>query len=448
VAVSTSSPWVSRGVYSLFNRVGIVFFGFLNVFFMVRLMPPAEIGIWALFISVTSILDLLRNGFIRNPLIAHYVTASSDHERGLVVSSSLVLHAILVLFVCLFLWLGAVPLTRFWNAPELDILFYIYIVRSILLIPSFHFEYLQQCAIDFRAIFVTNIIRMAPLGIYTMALFFLNIRPTLAELAWVQVYSAAVSVFVGYYFSRKQQWYYPVLDKSMILKLFHIGKFTMGTTISSMVIKSTDSWMIGRLISTVGVALYNPAVRISNLVEVPTLAIANLVFPQVGRKMKEHGKEGVQDVYIKSVSLILAVTIPMVLPLFFLAEFIVLILFGKEYLEAAPILRVTVFFMLIIPFNRQFGTVMDALKKPQLNFYLLVMMGVLNIVFNYFLIQAYGPIGAAYGTLLSYCIIFVLNQWILYKHFHINTLKVFGSILEWYKTGWDFFRLKIAGEPR
>jgi lipopolysaccharide exporter len=88
---------------------------------------------------------------------------------------------------------------------------------------------------------------------------------------------------------------------------------------------------------------------------------------------------------------------------------------------------------------------MDALKKPKLNFYLLLMMAVLNVGFNYAFISSYGPIGAAYGTLLSYIIIFIINQLILYKMYGINTYKVLPAIIDWYKTAWTFFRARWAG---
>jgi lipopolysaccharide exporter len=449
LAFSFSPRWLKSGAFSLLNRLVIVFFGFQNIFFMVRLLPKHEIGIWSLFISVTTILELLRNGFIRNPLITHMVSAPSEEERGRVIMASWVLHLILVLITSLILLVSAVPLTRFWDAPQLDVLFYIYIARGIVLIPCLQFEYLQQSQFNFRAIFFANLARLAPTGIYIflkyvqVEIFHTGVAPTLFDIAVVQLLSTLASLWVGYLFLREDRLLHPPVDKKSLKMLSNFGKYTLGTTISSMVIKSTDSWMIGRMISPEGVASYNPALRISNLIEVPTLAVASLVFPQVNKKMREGGNAGIQDVYVKSVSVILAMMLPVILPLYFFSDYIITLIFTQNYSEAAPILRVTVFFTLIIPFNRQFGTVMDALKRPKINFYLLLMMGVVNIVLNYFFLSAYGPIGAAYGTLCSYIIIFILNQIILQRLYGINTYKVFPAIINWYAAGWNLFRAKI-----
>jgi O-antigen/teichoic acid export membrane protein len=436
------SRWLSKGAFSLSNRIAVVFFGFLNIFFMVRMMPKSEIGIWVLFTSVTAILEMVRNGFIRNPFVAHLVTAE-DKDKKSVVTASLALHCILGIVVSILLLLGAFPLAKFWDAPGLDRLFLLYSLNNIIFIPFLHFEYLQTAKSNFKAIFISNFCRLAIFGGYIMAVYFLDQKPSLAELAIVQIVATAIATLVSYQFVKGFRSLITKVDKKLIKELFHFGKYTFGTNISSMFVKSTDSWMIGRLISTAGVAIYNPAIRIANLVEVPTLAIASIVFPQVPQKMKERGNEGVRDIYTKSVSLILACMIPLILPLYIYAEEIITVIFGADYVDSAPILRVTIFYTLIIPFNRQFGTVMDSLKHPKINFYLLVMVAVLNVVFNYIFLNMFGLIGSAYGTLLSYCVVFVLNQIILYRMYHISTWKVFEGIFSWYKIGWNMFRSRI-----
>ena len=267
---------------------------------------------------------------------------------------------------------------------------------------------------------------------------------TLVELVNAQIFATIIGAVIAYVYVKNLAKTFSKVDRKMMSELFHFGKFTFGTQISSMFVKNTDSWMIGRLISTAGVAIYNPALRISNLVEVPTLTIANMIFPRVPQKMKEEGVQGVRDIYYKSVSLILAAMIPMVVPIFIFAELVITLVFGPQYVDSAPILRVTIFYSLIIPFNRQFGTLMDGLKKPQLNFYLLVMVAALNVIFNFIFLRWFGLIGSAYATLSSYLIVFILNQLILHKLYRINTLKVFEGLGEWYKLGWEVFRKRIV----
>jgi lipopolysaccharide exporter len=443
LAAVAYSRWFSQGIYSLLNRLAVLFFGFLNIFFMVRMMPKAEIGTWILFTSVTAILEMVRHGFIRNPFITHLVSAD-EKDKNTVITTSLVLHCFLAGLISLFLLLGAAPLSRFWDAPDLDTLFVLYALNTIIFIPFLHYEYLQTAQSNFKAIFVSNFIRLGLPCIYVFVIYFVRHDLGLVELAIVQIVATFIGAGVAYLYVRDLANVFSVVDWKVFKELFHFGKYTFGTNISSMFVKNTDSWMIGRLISTAGVAAYNPALRISNLVEVPTLTIANMMFPQVPQKMKERGVAGVRDIYYKSVSCILAAMIPMIIPIFIFAELIITLVFGAEYVDSAPILRVTILYSLIIPFNRQFGTIMDGLKYPKINFYLLLVVAVLNVIFNFIFLNMFGLIGSAYGTLLSYVVVFILNQIILRRMFGINTLKVIEGIPEWYRVGWDIFRKRIV----
>jgi len=441
---TSQSANLSRGFFALADKVAVVFFGFLNVLFMARMLPSSELGVWVLFTSVAAIFEMIRNGFIRNPFITHLV-AADPAEKPSIMTASFVMHIALALFISLVLIGLAFPLADFWNSPGLSGLFLVYALNNLLFIPYHHFEYIQVAHTNFKGIFVANLFRLGLFAFYIAILFFIDVTPSLIHLAWAQSVVTILGCFVGYGFVRDKLSFSRVLRRRDVLELFHYGKFTVGTNISSMFVKNTDSWMIGRLISSAGVALYNPAIRLSNLVEVPTLAIANVFFPQVTRRMKEQGPAGVREIYTKSVSLILALTLPMVVVIYIFAELVILLIFGKAYVGSADILRVTLFYTLIIPFNRQFGTVMDGIKKPKLNFYFLVLVAVQNIILNFFFLRAFGLIGSAYATLVSYCTVFILNQVVLYRMFRINTWKVVLHIAEWYQFGWNLVRARLRG---
>lgn len=439
MAFSNASSWLRLGSFSLFNRISVVFFGFLNVYFLVRIITPEEVGVWILFLSLSSLFETIRNGFIRNPFISFYVSSPPEEQRHLI-PSSIFLHVLLALTMVVTLLVFGATLEKFWDASNLNGMLQIYAITTVFLIPYLQLEYIMQANLNFRGIFISNFIKLVFLTGYIGYHFVAQLKPELQNLVIVQLFSVIIAGFVSFSFVRHGLAKVLMPSKVFIAKLFHFGKYTFGTTISSMLIRNTDSWMIGRMISPIGVAMYNPALRISNIVEVPTLAVVSIVFPQINTKIKEQGLAGLQDIYLKSVSLILAVMIPIVIPLYFFSDWIVLTIFGSAYMEASPILKVTIFYTLIIPFNRQFGTVMDAIKTPKINFYLLLVMMVINVGFNYLLIDYYGVIGAAYGTLFSFLIIFIVNQLILYKRFRINVFLIPKQILLWYSTVIDLVK--------
>lgn len=75
--------------------------------------------------------------------------------------------------------------------------------------------------------------------------------------------------------------------------------------------------------------------------------------------------------------------------------------------------------------NRQLGVILEALGKASLNFRFVVRNALMNIFFNYLFITYFGIIGAAYGTLATYALSTLYNQFYLHQALQVR----FGSIL-------------------
>jgi len=126
-----------------------------------------------------------------------------------------------------------------------------------------------------------------------------------------------------------------------------------------------------------------------------------------------------------------------------LADYIIFIIAGPEYHEAATILRITILYGIFTPFNRQFGTVMDSSGRPQLNFALMLASVFINIISNYLFIQQFGMIGAAYGTLLSYVIVFLVGNTMLTRIFGIEMQQIFHYMFYYYGVAFQFIQKKL-----
>lgn len=378
--------------------------------------------------------ELLRNGFIRNPFIV-YFTSTSAAERPSFLLSSFILHGAIGVLTSLILLIFSSNLSAFWDAPELLDLFLVYAITSLVLVPFLQFEYILESMVQFAGVFWSNLLRQGATTIYLIYIFFFSGDTSLFEIGIVQLFSTIVACFISYPFIKNQLAFSKSISKGSLRSLFHFGKYSIGTAVSSTLLRNIDTWMLGKMLSKSSVALYNPAVRIANLVEVPTVTVVTLLFSHVSTKLKENGIEGLKEVYVKSVSLILAIMFPVCTLIFLFSETIVVLIFGNQYIEAAPILQVTVVYMLIVPFIRQFGTVTDALRIPKINFGFLMIANVVNIILNYFLIKSFGLKGAVYATMISYTLLLLLNQIFLYSAYKINTFSTISYVITWYRIG-------------
>jgi lipopolysaccharide exporter len=200
--------------------------------------------------------------------------------------------------------------------------------------------------------------------------------------------------------------------------------------------------MLGGLLSTAASGAFNIAVRITNLIDIPTSAVATIVFPQSAKRMESQGKEAIKYLYEKSVGTILAILVPGLIVLYFCSGFVVHFIAGAKYNDSIPLLKVTLLYCLLIPYGRQFGTILDSIGRTRLTFVIVLITASLNLGLNYFFIKRFGVIGAAYATLISNIVGFLIAQTILKKELNVNVLHTFIYAYRFYPEVYTKFILK------
>lgn len=424
-------------MYTFLQRVVSLLFGFGAFFFLIRALSKEAFGAWAIYLSVATIVEMGKSGLVQNALIK-FLAADDKQNDGRIITASLFLNALLSLLVCAGVFLLAPWLARLLEAPVLEEMLYWYILIVLLLVPFSQLSFIQQANFDFKGIFWSNLVRQGLFFAYVLLEFIFSATFQLDELIQVQAISLVVGTLVSFGFSRQYLFFSRRLDWKWVNQLFHYGKYVFGTNISSMLMKSTDQLMLGVLAGPVPVASFNMASRLISFVEVPTFTVASIVFPQSALRNERQGSKAVKLLYEKSVGAIYAFLLPVVMLVLFFPELIILLIAGKSYLENAFLLQLVVIYSLFIPFARQFGTIMDSIGKPHLNFWLICLLAVVNIGLNYLFISSYGVLGAAFATLLSYMIGFVANQLILYKLLKVNTLQVFKYMFSFYRQSFSY----------
>lgn len=431
MSTTPKSYWIRSAFYTLVEKFSVILLGFGSIYILLRVFSKEEFGIWALFITVTSLLEVARNGLIQNALIK-FLAAATKEEYPKILTASTHSNFLLTLISMGVLVILANWLSIVWESPNLKIMFYIYTVTTFALIPFSQFNFIEQANLSFKGIFWSMFTRQGLLFLYILFYYVANFPISLQSLVIVQCISAFAGSLVAYIFTKPYLQFSKNIDWDWVKKLFHYGKFVFGTNISAMLYKSIDKIMLGALVSTAAVAVYDLAIRINNLLNIPIAAMATIVFPQTAKKIATEGKQAVKHLYEKSVGAILALLIPAIIFILLFPSFIIVIIASDKYLDTVPILRVTALYSLMIPFARQFGTVLDSIGKPKVNFLFVIFGTALNTIFNYIFIMQWGVIGAAYGTLTALVITFIFNQIILYKELDIRTMRVFYHIFTFY----------------
>jgi lipopolysaccharide exporter len=427
------SYWIKTGAFSLLQNLTSLIFGFGGFYFLVRVLDKNQMGGWVLFVTVTSMLEVARVGFIKFGFIK-FRAEENEENQGKLFTAALVLNIIFALIVSSGMLLFGEKLSDMWSTPELTSMFNLYAITSIVLVPFFQFEYLQHALLDFKGVFIIYFIRngslffgilLSYLGFYQLDLFLL---------ATINLSAAILASIICYAMVNK-----PLtlssFDKNWIWKLIHFGKYVAATNIVSTLYGAIDQFMLGSLVSTASVAIFNAASRITNLINVPSMSLSAIVFPYSARLINTEGKNGIKTLYEKSVGAILAIVFPGVVFVLLFPELVITIIAGKSYLDSVEILRITIFLSFLLPFAYQFGVTLISIGYPSLNFYFMGTFFVTNLILNYFLISSYGIVGAAYGTLSTTVISFISMQIILRVMLRVSIFSVFRNMFGFYVSG-------------
>lgn len=440
------SYWLKSGMYTFLEKFALQLFRFGSFYLLVRGLTRQLFGIWTIFLIITSIIEVLRFGLIQNALVKYLTTQEDEKVKGRINTASVVLNLVVTMLTSLVVFILAQVADLAFQVHVLDQILYLFIFTNVALIPMVQFQVIQQANLDFKAIFLSNLVRSGLFFGYVLYVYLRNEPFSLMYLAVAQIISAFAGSVVAIFLGKKYLVFSGKLDRDWLKELFWYGKFVLGTNIASMLNKSIDQLMLGLILNPVATAVYGTAIKIANLIEVPTQSVAAIVFPKSAQIAEKEGSSSIKGLYEKSVGVILAIIIPGILFVILFPKFVLEVVAGDKYLDAVPLLRLTMLYGLLIPFARQFGVIMDSIGKPQVNFFMVIASAILNIIFNYLFISQYGLIGAAYATLTTLLVLFVANQYILYKEIGSSPLNALVYSQKVYGNGFRLLWNKVVGQ--
>lgn len=227
----------------------------------------------------------------------------------------------------------------------------------------------------------------------------------LLTFAYLFLFEAIVLQCIKLYFYRKHfgklsNWCFDWSEASALLKQCWPLLFS---GLAIMVYMRIDQVMLGIMVGEAEVGQYAVATRLSNVAHfVPTLLAASL-FPAIVNAKKTDEKlyqNRLRQYFELNAGLAYGIMLPMV----FLAPWIVVGLFGSAYQDAVLILQIHVFSLIFVFLGvaRSQYLTTEGLFKYSL---VCTLSGaIVNFVLNYFLIPVYQGAGAAVATVLSYMI--------------------------------------------
>lgn len=189
-----------------------------------------------------------------------------------------------------------------------------------------------------------------------------------------------------------------------------------------------DVTMLGLMAGATNVAFYSYGSRMSRAL----LTIVNSFTMVIVPRMVLYYKEGKINEYnlllSKTLKLILLLSVPMMLGLQFIANDLVVVLYGQVYKNSALILRILSPLLIIAPIGYLLGSrVMLATNQENKMLTSVSIGAIVNLIGNYILIQKYAEFGAAIASVISEVIVMIV--YILFGKNHFSLTGIWQTLV-------------------
>lgn len=206
-------------------------------------------------------------------------------------------------------------------------------------------------------------------------------------------------------------------------------KFGVSVTLIDIVTQITDNLdyvIVGRLFGLVPLSIYTLAYRLPEMLLIGNLwVMGGVVFPAFS-SIQDRPDE-LRRGFLASVRFVELIAVPICLGLLIAADPIVRVVFGDQWLEAIPVLRVLAIYAWVYSLGYHVGGFYKAIGRPDILLRLSILT--LFVIVPSLLIGArFGIIGVAAGHLVAVLIRRIISLGLATRFVNVSLLDIFGEL--------------------
>lgn len=253
--------------------------------------------------------------------------------------------------------------------------------------------------------------------LFQVACVILAVRMDLGFLAITLTLLASLSfnaVFV-FYLSRKYIHFSPQVDIFYWKNFLHESLPMGATALITFAYFKMDTILLSLFQTSSHVGIYNVAYKImENLIFFPAM-LSGLILPLLSRFIYTERKQ-FEEVADKTFKVFVIIVLPIIIGTWFLADDIIHIVSGTDFIESAPVLRILTFSLGCIFFGNYFNMLLIVGNAQKKLMQTLFFVAIFNIVLNSILIPRFSYIGAAFASLATELTVVCLTSFLVYKY--------------------------------
>jgi len=421
--MSITKKLLNKHTLSLASNAVMPVVGMVTVGLLARYMTKPDFSHWIIFLTTFTLANLFRSGFLQTSLVKFY--AGTDKEKTQEVAGSTWYIAFMLTSI-----LGIISLVAFifyhgYATTELTIKWFAIIFFSTL--PSSVALWILQAEERFDRIFILQLMWQ---GCYLALILFLIIihKTTFPVIIIAYCSTAMITSLFAILRGWAKMGSIRYKTKECVKQLANFGKYSVGTSVSSYLLRSSDTYIINFMFTdpTV-VGIYYLPQRLMEVIEIPLRSFVGTALPAMSAAVNKDDKKQLTYILKKYAGILTILIIPVTLGSFIFADLVIDILGGHQYVHtyASNVFRIFMCFAILMPVDRFFGITLDMLNKPHINMTKVIIMLVVNVAGDFAGIFIFHNLyGVAIASIFTFLAGVIYGYWVLRKYLNFTMFGI------------------------
>lgn len=416
---------VNKHTINLASSAAMPLIGMLVLSLLAHQLPEVDFGNYIFFLQTFLLADMFRTGFLQTSLVKFYAGASAERARNVAGSAWYV--GFILTFGLAFIDLILYLFLKSTNTDLEDTLRWFGIIY-ICTLPSAIAGWILQAEERFDKMFIIQIINQGGFLILVLiAIYFksVNFETVIYSYLGTNIVTSVVCVAMGWSQA------HTIRHKSVaaMKELAHFGKYSVGTSLGSTLLRSSDTFIIKFMFPTKLVGVYYIPQRLMEIFEIPMRSFVSTALPELSAAAQRDDKPAIAIIMKRYAGLLTVLLIPVAIGGCLLGGLVIHLLFGDKYVnsDAFNIFRIFMCYVIIMPIDRFFGITLDILNKPHLNMMKVFMMLTINVIGDFAGIAIFHNLyGVAIASLFTYYSGVLFGYFQLKKHLKFTLDDIFS----------------------
>jgi O-antigen/teichoic acid export membrane protein len=419
----------SKYFLSLLSNGTNAIIGMVTISVLLRMLSIHDMGVWGFFLTILLLVDTLRSGFLATTVVKFYSGSTDERKIEVVGSTWFIAGCITLVFILVNI--PAYFASLYVENQSVTLFLKFFGLNYVLSLPFFVANCVLQAKQRYDRLLILNFSNQGSFLFFILILIFIG-RIEITTVIFVyllsNLLSSSLALIMGWSEFRK----FKYRSAGVTREMFDFGKFTVGTSISSTLLSTTDSFIINFFLGPAALAIYNAGTKLTQIIEIPMRSFVYTAMPALSENYNSGKKSEVIVVMKKYIGIFTIAMLPIIILTFIFAEYAILLLGGGKYVqtEAPNILRIYMMLAALYPAERFFALTLDVIHLPKINFIkvfiMFIVVAVTDLIAIYYTHSIYGVVGASIFSLLTGLLIgyFALNAY--YEKFPFWNIYQYG----------------------